>query len=362
MKRLFAAGLAAALLAGTALLGFSDFSARLRAPLLLPEAQTLEIAPGTGVNAVVDDLGKRGVLRGPLLPLYLRTYARFSGLASELKAGEYQLRPGMSAVEALELFASGRVLLHSLRIGEASRFWELKQLMRGSDVLQHGLADAGDDEIMRALGRPGQHPEGRFFPDTYQLPKQTPDLAFLRRAAEAMDAVLAQEWEQREAGLPYSSAEQALIMASIVEKETGVADERGMVAGVFVNRLRAGMRLQTDPTLIYSLGEAFDGNLRQKDLVTDTPYNSYTRAGLPPTPICMPSRASIHAALHPAPTKALFFVARGDGSHQYSETLEQHNGAVRRYQLKQPEPPAKKPATKPAKPTKKSARRHEKKN
>jgi UPF0755 protein len=207
-------------------------------------------------------------------------------------------------------------------------------VIRGSDALKQTLAPDELASLPQRLGLDTDWAEGRLFPDTYHFARGTADVAFLRRAAAAMDAVLDEEWRQRAPGLPYQNPLEALVMASIIEKETGVAEERAVIAGVFVNRLRLGMRLQTDPTVIYGLGTRFDGNLRRQDLLEDTPYNTYTRAGLPPTPICMPGRASIHAALQPAQTKALFFVSRGDGSHEFSETLEQHNAAVARYQLR----------------------------
>lgn len=333
--------------AGTLLL--RDFRSQLSAPSRLTLPEVLEIAPGAGLYTVIERLRALDFLQGRQA-MYLAVHARLSGLSSQIKAGEYEITPGMSPLDALQLFVSGRALLHPVRIGEAASFREVISQVQASAVLAHTLSDTSATAVMTAIGRPGQHPEGRFFPDTYHFARRTRDVDFLRRAAAAMDRVLAEEWAQRDPDLPYTGPEEALVMASIVEKETGVAAERAQVAGVFVNRLRRGIRLQTDPAVIYGLGEQFDGNLRRRDLLTDTPYNTYTRAGLPPTPICMPGRAAIHAALHPAPTKALFFVARGDGSHVFSETLEEHNAAVRRYQLKsaapEPAPLPKKPAGK----------------
>lgn len=207
--------------------------------------------------------------------------------------------------------------------------------MLSTPELEHTVGQVTDkNALMTTLGYTGISPEGRFFPDTYRFPKGTTDTAFLRRAYASMETVLQQEWAQRAADLPYRVMDEALVMASIIEKETGVPDERALIAGVFVNRLRIGMRLQTDPTVIYGLGKGFDGNLRRVDLLNDTPFNTYTRAGLPPTPICLPGRASIHAALHPADTQALYFVSRGDGTHFFSDSLEAHNAAVDQFQRK----------------------------
>lgn len=320
-------------LAGTAALLW-DFSAQLAASLRLSEKQSLEIPPGAGLQVVTARMDAGNLFVSGRVPLYLRIYAGVAGTSAEIKAGEYELAPGMSALDALQLFVSGRTLLRSLRIVEGTTFSELLEQLRRSEFLKQTLVDASADQIMRAIGREGQPPEGRFFPDTYHFPKQTTDAAFLQRAATAMDAVLDKEWQGRHADLPYADPGEALVMASIVEKETGLAAERSEIAGVFVNRLRLGMRLQTDPTVIYGLGQGFDGNIRRVDLLTDTPYNTYTRAGLPPTPICMPGRDAIRAAMNPADTRALFFVARGDGSHAFSETLDQHEAAVRKYQLR----------------------------
>jgi UPF0755 protein len=231
---------------------------------------------------------------------------------------------------------SGKTTLHELRLIEGWNFRQIMSAVNANPYLLHTLKEADEALVMKAIGKETINPEGRFFPDTYQFPKNTSDRAFLSRAFAAMENTLSQEWEQRAEGLPYAIPTDALIMASIVEKETGIETERPQVAGVFVRRLLLDMKLQTDPTVIYGLGASFDGNLTRENLLNDTPYNSYTRKGLPPTPICMPGRAAIHAALHPADGKALFFVARKDGTHQFSDTLEQHNHAVREFQLKKP--------------------------
>lgn len=312
-----------------------DVRAQFAMPLSLPEKVVYEIPAGGHLTAVIDDLRAKGYFRSARLPLYLRAYARIRPVAAAIKAGEYELMPGMTLDEVLQLFVSGKVFLHSLQIVEGWSFEQALATMLSSAELVHTLGDGATGEtVMAALGYAEIAPEGRFFPDTYRFPKGTTDAAFLRRAYASMEAVLQQEWAQRAVDLPYRTADEALVMASIIEKETGVPDERALIAGVFVNRLRIGMRLQTDPTVIYGLGKGFDGNLRRVDLLNDTPFNTYTRTGLPPTPICLPGRASIHAALHPADTQALYFVSRGDGTHIFSDSLEAHNAAVDQFQRK----------------------------
>lgn len=304
----------------------------LQQPLNISEPITYEISAGSNLGSVLGDLMDRKILSNPRLPFYLKTYARVTKAASALKAGEYQLTPGMSGIDMLRLFVSGKNLLHHIRLVEGWSFAEALAIILNNPHLTRTLPDDDTASLMAAIGQTGIHPEGRFFPDTYHFPKGTTDIEFLRRAFSAMDAVLIAEWDSRATDLPYSTPMEALVMASIIEKETAVASERTQIAGVFVNRLRLGMRLQTDPTVIYGLGKNFDGNIRRNDLTADTPYNTYTRTGLPPTPICLPGRASINAALHPAATKALFFVSRGDGTHVFSSTLEEHNAAVDQFQ------------------------------
>jgi len=215
--------------------------------------------------------------------------------------------------------------------------WNFKQMrvaIAGQQALEQTLVELSDQEIMQRLGYADEHPEGRFLPDTYHFPKGTTDLAFLKRAYQAMQGLLDAEWEQRDPGLPLNSPYEALILASIVEKETGLASERPEIAGVFVRRLKKGMKLQTDPTIIYGMGESYKGNIRRRDLKQDTPYNTYLHKGLTPTPISMPGADALHAVLHPKEGKSLYFVAKGEGSHQFSKTLVEHNRAVRKYQLK----------------------------
>lgn len=304
----------------------------LQQPLHLPaEGAVYQVEPGTHLNALAHDLARQGLLTHPR---YLSWYARYTGQANRIKAGEYRLMPGLTAPALLDLLVSGQTTRYQLTLVEGWNFQQVRAAIAGDPVLVKTLDSLTDREVMARLGHADEHPEGRFFPDTYQFPRGTSDLAFLQRAYQRMQDVLAAEWRQRETDLPLEDAYQALTLASVIEKETGAPEERAQIAGVFVRRLRKGMRLQTDPTVIYGLGEDFDGNLRRRDLTTDTPYNSYTRKGLPPTPICMPGREAIHAALHPAPGETLYFVAKGNGTHQFSATLEQHNAAVRKYQLK----------------------------
>jgi len=311
---------------------WQDYQGFLGTPLALPEEGLVyELKPGSHVGQLAADLAQRHILDRPL---YLRLYARYSKLASQLRAGEYQFEQGLTPRTLLALLVSGRTVQHPLTLLEGWSFSQVRQALAANPVLVQTITDMDDAELMTALGFPGQHPEGRFFPDTYRFPRGTTDLEYLQRAHARMQQVLDAAWAGREQGLPLKTPDQALVLASIIEKETGVVEERPAIAGVFVRRLQRGMRLQTDPTVIYGLGEGFDGNLRRADLLRDTPYNTYTRHGLPPTPICMPGEAAIMAALHPAKGKALYFVARGDGSHQFSATLVEHNAAVRRYQLK----------------------------
>lgn len=322
------------LVAGLAGLGWQDADRLMSQPLQLKQDERFEIETGKSLSGILSMLQARGFLAEERLPRYLQVYARVTGMASALKAGEYELTPGMNSFDLLALLVSGKTVLHELRLIEGWTFEEARSAIDSSDALVHALTGVDAGRVMIMLGRQGLNPEGRLFPDTYRFPKGTSDLAFLRRAMSAMDHVLDQEWAQREADLPYHSVDEALVMASIIEKETGVPAERDQIAGVFIRRLRSGMKLQTDPTVIYGMGAQFDGNLRRIDLETDTPYNSYTRYGLPPTPICLPGRASLHAALHPSVGSSLFFVARGDGTHQFSDTLDQHNSAVQQFQLR----------------------------
>lgn len=302
-----------------------------RNPVNLSEEKIVVIEPGSSLNRIALQLQSEGVIDHAR---YLTLLGRWHGKAKKLQAGEYLLEPGMKPLEILDKMVAGEVLQYALTVVEGWTFREMLQAVHRHDKLQHTLAGLSTEQIMQRLGMPGEHPEGRFLPETYYFAAGLSDLDFLRRAYQAMSELLQQEWVQRATGLPYESPYEALIMASIIEKETAVPAERAEIAGVFVRRLEKGMRLQTDPTVIYGLGEDFDGNIRRSDLRRDTPYNTYIRRGLPPTPIALPGAAAIHAALHPAAGDNLYFVSKGDGSHYFSATLEEHINAVRQYQLK----------------------------
>lgn len=309
-----------------------DYREFLRTPLSVDaDGELYTVAPGTSLKELAKGLARRGMIEHPH---YLVWLGRLDGSAHQIQAGEYAIAPGTNPRALLTMLVEGKVRLHALTVVEGWTFDQLMESVNGHDALRHTLAGLEDEQIMVRIGEAGTHPEGRFLPETYHFPRGTRDTEFLRRAYHAMESLLAREWAKRQRGLPLDSADEALVLASIVEKETAVPEERPRIAGVFVRRLERGMRLQTDPTVIYGLGPDFDGNIRRRDLHADTPYNTYTRAGLPPTPIAMPSGEAIHAVLHPASGEALYFVAKGDGSHHFSATLEEHNRAVRKYQLK----------------------------
>ena len=294
-----------------------------------PEPLELAIEPGTTPRGVARDVVAAGVKTDARL---LYAWFRVSGQDRAIKAGNYELPPGTTPISLLQKLARGEEALRALTLVEGWNWRQVRQALAKEEQLKHDAAALTDEALMAQLGRPGVAPEGRFFPDTYTYAKGSSDFALLRRAMHAMDRHLEAAWAQRAADTPLKSADEALTLASIVEKETGKASDRGQIAGVFVNRLRVGMLLQTDPTVIYGLGEKFDGNLRKRDLQTDTPWNTYTRAGLPPTPIAMPGKASLLAAVQPQATRALYFVAKGDGTSHFSASLEEHNRAVNRYQ------------------------------
>jgi UPF0755 protein len=289
-----------------------------------------EVPKGAALSSVLNDLRQRGVIEHPR---ELSTWIRYTRPGFNLQAGEYELQPHMSPVEIAELFNSGKVLLHKITIVEGTTVKELRKLLADQPSIKIAKPPLSAQALMQQLNSQYPHPEGLFFPDTYRFPKGTSDLEVLRIANKRMRQELDHIWAERDTGLPLANAYEALILASIVEKETALASERPMIAGVFVERLRKGMRLQTDPTVIYGIGDRYDGNIRKADLLRDTPYNTYTRAGLPPTPICLPSAAALNAAVHPKQTDAIFFVAtgKGDGSHYFSRTLEEHNAALQRY-------------------------------
>lgn len=295
--------------------------------------------PGKTLDLVVEpkasaqSIASRAVEAGAQVnPTLLHVWFRLSGQSRLIKAGSYELESDITPRRLLEKLVNGEQALRSITLVEGWTFRQVRQAIDRLPDVRHDTRNMDAASIMQALGRAGQSPEGRFFPDTYRYAKGSSDLGVLHSALKAMDAQLAQAWESRLAETPLQSAEELRTLASIVEKETGVETDRGNVAAVFYNRLRIGMRLQTDPAVIYGLGESFDGNLRKADLLRDTPYNTYTRSGLPPTPIAMPGRSSLQAAAAPPSSDALYFVAKGDGYSHFSATLDEHNRAVNRYQ------------------------------
>ncbi len=323
---LFAAGLA---VAGYVYNDYRHFPDTPLSPLDKPV--TLRIALGTPLPGILHELETLGIHPGPTL--YWRALTRQMHVQGKLHAGEYSLDTGMTPRGLLTAMAENKVIQHRFTIVDGWSFGQLRTALAENDELRHTLADKDDEDIMRALGSPDTAPEGWFLPETYNFVQGMSDIDILRRSHEAMQRELKRVWATREENLPLDTPYQALILASIVEKETARAGERKKIAGVFVNRLRLGMKLQTDPTVIYGLGSRYDGNLRRKDLENDTPFNTYTRTGLPPTPIALPGVPALVAATHPAPTDALYFVARGDGTHQFSKTLRAHDRAVDKYQL-----------------------------
>jgi len=318
--------------AGVAFWGWNDYQSFLEDERSIPvTAQSFTVESGWSAKRVASEFKQLGVIEKQH---WFELYARQSGLAPKIKSGEFNLPESATVPELMDVLVAGRTIQYKQTIIEGHSWRQLREQLTGSEDLVQTLGDTSDEQLMEKLGLGGQHPEGLFFADTYSFPKNFTDVEYLERASSTLQKVLNEEWEKREEGLPFESPYEALILASIVEKETAVPAERPEIAGVFVSRMRKGMRLQTDPTVIYGMGEAYDGNIRRKDLTTDTPYNTYTRGGLPPTPISMVGRDAINAVMNPQNTKALYFVARGDGTHQFSETLEQHNAAVRKYQLK----------------------------
>jgi UPF0755 protein len=287
------------------------------------------LKPGSSLKGAVYQIKQAGALENDWAFLVL---ARVLNKATQIKHGNYQLEKPVSHFELLDIISSGRTERSQLTIVEGQTFKELRSLLNAHTGLSHDSSVMSEAEIMQKIGASETFAEGLFFPDTYNFSSGSSDLLVLKRAYQTMQKHLLANWEKRDTGLPLESPYQVLILASIVEKETGQAGDRPMIASVFTNRLRIRMRLQTDPTVIYGIGEKFDGNLRRRDLTTDTPYNTYTRNGLTPTPIALPGLASIQAALHPAQSNALYFVARGDGSSHFSSSLTEHNSAVNRYQ------------------------------
>lgn len=305
---------------------------------LQPSSQDIIVEPKSSLRSVADQLVKQGVISEPWRFILL---ARVLHKESYLQAGSYTLNRNVTPYQLLLSLNHGKVTQGAITFIEGRTFAQMRERLAKNEAIKHTINNLSDAQIMLLIGAAEKHPEGLFFPDTYYFDRNTEDIVILKQAYAAMRSKLAKAWEDKAgkgvngaSALPYKNSYEALIMASIVEKETGKASERPLIAGVFLNRLRFGMRLQTDPTVIYGLGDHFDGNLRRNDLTTDSIYNTYTRDGLPPTPIAMPGLASIEAALHPTDTQALYFVGKGDGSHAFSATLAEHNRAVVKYQLR----------------------------
>lgn len=297
-------------------------------PLAQPHVE-LSIEPGTSPRDVAQAWVQAGVQTDPRL---LYEWFRWSGDARRIRAGSYEVDADTSPRRLLAKMVQGDEVLETVRLIDGWTLRQFREALSAAPSLKPATQGMTDAQLMAAIGAPGVPAEGRFFPDTYAYSRGVSDLTVLKRAHAAMERRLAEAWAERAPDLPVKTPQEALVLASIVEKETGTAADRPLVAGVFANRLRIGMPLQTDPTVIYGLGAAFDGNLRKRDLLADTPYNTYTRAGLPPTPIAMPGLASLRAAMQPARTQALYFVARGDGSSAFSDNLADHNRAVNQYQ------------------------------
>jgi UPF0755 protein len=298
---------------------------------LSPQAQEITIKPKSGLRSIANQLVEQKVLVSAWPFVIL---AKIMQKESELQAGDYTVNKNVSPYQLMLSLNHGKSTQGSITFIEGKTFKQMRAKLAKNDAVRSTIGDLTDAEVMLAVGNGEKHAEGWFFPDTFYFDRNTADTVLLKRAYDIMNAKLDAAWANRATGLPYKNKYEALIMASIIEKETGKASERPMIAGVFINRLRIGMRLQTDPTVIYGMGDNYNGNIRRKDLTTDTIYNTYTRDGLPPTPIAMPGLASIEAALNPEKTKALYFVGKGDGSHQFSNSLAEHNRAVVKYQLK----------------------------
>ncbi len=332
MIRLFLLLLEGALLLAGLALGFGAWrqQAALEQPLNVSEERLIDVPAGATPGGVLNRLEVEGVLDDAF---WLRLYWRFNLSDQPLHSGEYRLTAGQSARDLLAMWRQGEVVQYSLTLVEGWNMRQVRTALARQEKLQQTLAGVSDAELMSRLGAAGMNPEGRFFPDTYRFVRGMTDFDLLKQAYARLEAVLGDEWAKRAEGLPYREPYEALIMASMIEKETGVPEERGEIAGVFVRRLRIGMRLQTDPTVIYGMGERYNGRLTRAHLREPTAYNTYVIDGMPPTPIALVGREAIHAALNPVDGKSLYFVARGDGSHVFSETLEAHNRAVREYQL-----------------------------
>jgi UPF0755 protein len=317
-----------ALVLVAAAVGYAQLNRAFEAPGPSTAAVDLKVSPGESTRAVLSSVAGLGALAHPReVELYLRLHRRIP----RIEIGTYDIPARASPADIVRMLEEGRVVLDQITVVPGATFADFRRELDASPDVAHTLRGRSDAEVMAALGHPGENPEGRFFPDTYRFAPGTSDQTLLSMAYERMAAMLAKVWQQRSSDLPFDTPYQALILASMVEKETGVADERARIAGVFVNRLRRGMRLQSDPTVIYGLGSRYDGKIHASDLTTDTPYNSYTRSGLPPTPIALPGLESLLAAVQPEHTDDLYFVATGQGGHHFSQTLAQHDAALRVY-------------------------------
>lgn len=304
----------------------------MHAEIAITEEQSIVFSKGSTIRTLAKQLTDKGLLKDEINFL---VWGRINNQATRLQAGEYLVSPGQSLAELLDNMVAGKIVQYNITLIEGYTFRQILETIHQHPVITKELENLSDEEIMTKLGHAGEHPEGRFYPDTYYISRGVTDTELLRRAYDSMQKILDEQWQQREKGLPFKSAYEALILASIVEKESAVAEERPLISGLFINRLRKNMRLQTDPTVIYGI-ENYDGNIRFRDLRKDTPYNTYTRHGLPPTPIAMPGKEAIYATLHPEKTKYLYFVAYGDGSgrHVFSTNLKDHEKAVDIYQRK----------------------------
>ncbi len=319
------------ILAATSWWAWQQYQLAMTQPVVKDNVVILEIVKGESFNQISKKMRQQLAFQ----PLWFKVIAYQKKQINQLKAGEYRLLPGMTLPDILDIFVAGKSLQYSITFPEGWTFKQIRQRIDNNTRLRHTLKDIDESAILQKLGSRYTHAEGMFLPETYFFEKNSSDLELLKRAYDRMQQVLKQEWQNKQAGLPLKTPYEALILASIVEKETAVPSERAIIAGVFIRRLQKDMLLQTDPTVIYGMGEHYKGNIRRKDLKTPTAYNTYVIKGLPPTPIAMPGRDAIHAVLHPATGKSLYFVAKGDGTHYFSETLRQHVNAVNKYQKKQ---------------------------
>jgi len=310
--------------------GWLDYQNSLATPIT-KETVLFEIKRGDSFNRITDNLISHKI---DISPWWFKLYAYQNNYTQQLKAGEYLIKPDLKVNEILSLFVNGKAKQYSITFPEGWTFKQILQKLAQHEKIKPTLNGLSDKAILNKIDNQEKHPEGLFFPDTYHFHKNTTDLSLLKRAYIKMQQILKEQWQTKATGLPIKTPYEALILASIVEKETGKPSERQTIAGVFSRRLLKGMKLQTDPTVIYGMGDTYKGDIRFKDLRTPTPYNTYTINGLPPTPIAMPGKEAIYAALHPEAGKSLFFVSRGDGSHVFSESLKAHNNAVNKYQRK----------------------------